>query len=173
MTEYKKDLQTPEVPYDSTPEIIEHIKAVRDNINFLIMELEERAKTHDLSKFSPEELPLFDKYTPILKTLEYGTEEYFENLKQLKPALDHHYKNNRHHPEHFKFSGISGMNLIDIMEMVADWVAASKRTKDGNVYKSLLTNVKRFSIEPQLAAILQNTLDLMESNNHPKTLTFE
>ena len=44
------------------------------------------------------EKELFDKWTPILKTLEYGSEEYKDSLKNLKVALDHHYENNSHHP---------------------------------------------------------------------------
>lgn len=156
-TEHQDSLQIPEVSYDSTPDIAEHIKAVKSNIDYIIMELEERARTHDSSKFSPEELPYYDKYTPRLKTLEYGSEEYKANLRELKPALDHHYSNNRHHPEHFP-DGINGMNLIDVMEMVADWIAAVQRSKDGDIFKSLEVNIKRFNIGPQFAEILTNTV---------------
>lgn len=33
--------------------------------------------------------------------------------------LDHHYQNNDHHPEHFEL-GINGMNLLQLLEMLAD-----------------------------------------------------
>ena len=48
------------------------------------------------------EKSLYDKCTIKLNNIKYGTPEYFEALKELKPALDHHYKENSHHPEHTK-----------------------------------------------------------------------
>jgi len=44
----------------------------------------------------------------------------------MKPALEHHYALYRHHPEHFQ-NGIDDMNLIDLVEMFADWKASSER----------------------------------------------
>ena len=61
-----------------------------------------------------------------LQNSEYGSNEHKEALDIIKPAIDHHYKENRHHPEHFE-DGISGMNLVDICEMISDWKAASDR----------------------------------------------
>jgi len=46
----------------------------------------------------------------------------------MKPAIEHHYKNNRHHPEHFN-NGIDEMNLVDLIELLCDWKAASERNK--------------------------------------------
>lgn len=39
------------------------------------------------------------------------------------------------------------MNLIDIVEMIADWKAASERQKDGNLLVSIEKNAKRFHID--------------------------
>ena len=82
----------------------------------------------------------------------------------MKVALDHHYATYRHHPEHFR-EGINDMNLIDIVEMIADWKAASERQHDGNLLVSIEKNAKRFNIDDQLKKILVNTaktLDEME-----------
>lgn len=79
-----------------------HIKLVNEFINKISDELIERGKSHDLSKLKEPELKYFTKYTPILKQLTYGSEEYQKSLDQLKIALDHHYANNKHHPEHFE-----------------------------------------------------------------------
>ena len=49
---------------------------------------------------------------------------------KFKPAIDHHYANNRHHPEHWP-NGINDMTLMDLIEMLADWKAATARNKNG------------------------------------------
>jgi hypothetical protein len=74
----------------------------------------------------------------------------------MKPALDHHYDLNHHHPEHF-LRGIRGMNLIDIIEMLCDWKAATMRHADGNIYKSIEINQERFNYSYELKEILINT----------------
>jgi hypothetical protein len=137
-------------------ETIKHIQQVRCFINFICHILKLRGECHDLSKLENPEVELFDEFTPKLKNSTYGSEEYNQFLKDLKPALDHHYANNMHHPEAFP-SGINDMNLIDLLEMVCDWKAATMRHSDGNFEKSVLYNVKRFNIDPQLAQIIMNT----------------
>lgn len=101
---------------------------------------------------------MFDKWTPILKALEYGSEEYKKSLEKLKVALNHHYENNSHHPEYYE-DGIDGMDLFDVVEMFFDWCAATKRNKDGNIYKSLDINKDRFKMSDQLYNIMKNTAD--------------
>jgi hypothetical protein len=99
---------------------------------------------------------VFDEYTPKLKRSTYGSDEYKGFLEAMGPALDHHYDVNRHHPEHFE-QGIGGMNLIDLIEMMADWKAATERHEDGDLERSLRINQERFGISDQLVAILRNT----------------
>ena len=88
---------------------------------------------HDASKLVSPEKDGFDKYTPMLAKMEYGSSEYKKCLTELQhPYLDHHYANNSHHPEHYK-NGINGMNLFDVIEMLCDWRAAVKRNKKKQV----------------------------------------
>lgn len=143
--------------YDSTADTKKHIADVALNINKVISELSKRAQDHDKSKLSEEELRFFNEYTPRLKKHKYDSPEYREMLKGLKPALDHHYKNNSHHPEHFS-NGISGMNLIDILEMLADWKSSTKRGVDGDILKSIEINQDRFKYSDELKQILINTI---------------
>ena len=143
--------------YDSTDDTLMHIRRVQDILRGVISELDRRGNVHDLSKFSPEEKPLLDEMTPLLKTLAYGSDEYRESLKGLGPALAHHYKVNSHHPEYFE-NGIAGMSILDLVEMLCDWRAASERTKDGSFSNSVEVGIKRFNIEPQLASILRNSV---------------
>lgn len=55
-------------------------------------------------------------------------------------------------------SSINEMNLFDVLEMLIDWVAATKRHNDGDINKSIEINTKRFFLSPQLVEILKNTV---------------
>lgn len=135
-----------------------HVLSVANKISKFRDALRERAERHDQSKFGEVELPIFTTQTPLLKTLEYGSRAYHEALKTLGEALTHHYKHNDHHPEHHE-KGVNGMDLLQIVEMFCDWWAASERMKEGTIQKSLDFNRSRFSLDDQLTAILQNTID--------------
>jgi len=144
--------------YDSRKDTLEHIANVEGLIHVLMGELAIRKDRHDMSKIFIEEKKIFDVYTPKLKSCTYGSEEYRQYLKEMKPALEHHYKNNSHHPEHY-INGINEMDLIDICEMLCDWKAATKRHHDGDIFASILLNKNRFTISEQLTKILQNTVE--------------
>lgn len=138
--------------------VLEHKKLVAHYMQIVSTELFKRAIEHDYSKFTPEEFDDFERMTPILKTLTYGSDEYKAALKELGPALQHHYQVNSHHPEYYA-NGVNGMSLIDLIEMVCDWMAAVQRVKNGDIYKSLETNKERFAIDAQLTGIIKNTID--------------
>jgi hypothetical protein len=142
--------------YDSKPDTLEHIYKVRRYLREAAKTLQLRAIRHDLSKLKSPEKEAFDQYTPKLQKTTYGSKEYKELLKQLKPALEHHYKNNSHHPEHYP-EGINDMDLFDIIEMFFDWKAASERHEDGDIYKSIAHNQSRFDMTDQLRLIFENT----------------
>ena len=127
----------------------------------VVPEVLRRANAHDNSKLATPEKEMFDEVTERLAGLTYGSDEYNESLKYLKPALDHHYAKNSHHPEHYK-DGINGMNLFDLVEMFFDWKAASERHNDGNINKSIEINGKRFNMSPQLIEIYENTAKMLK-----------
>jgi hypothetical protein len=142
--------------YDSTNNTLTHIKRVAQLLTEAAAELIRRANCHDDSKLKSPEKELFDEYTPKLAGSTYGSDEYKSYLKDLKVALDHHYANNSHHPEHYA-NGIDGMDLYDLLEMFFDWKAAGERHNDGNVYKSIEINKDRFKMSDQLVNIFINT----------------
>lgn len=146
--------------YDSTAETLKHIRMVQKFINKIIHELLQRADLHDETKLKYPEKPIFDLMTPELSGVSYGSKEYRAMLEDMKPAIDHHNKKNRHHIEHFK-NGLDGMNIVDIVEMICDWVAAARRHADGDIRKSIDINKRRFKMDEQLVNILINTLDDM------------
>lgn len=56
-------------------------------------------------------------------------------------------------------SFVDEMDLVQLCEMICDWLAATKRNKNGNIHKSIEFNTGRFDMTPQLASILKNTVD--------------
>ena len=134
-----------------------HVDLVRLLLKDFAIQLLDWGVEHDRSKFSEEELPVFTEYTQKLKGTTYGSDEYKKYLAEMKPALDHHYASNRHHPEHFS-DGIRGMTLVDLVEMLFDWWASTQRHADGDIFRSITLNEKRFNIPPELSDIFRNTI---------------
>lgn len=143
--------------YDSRKDTMEHKEKVRLLIEDLVSALSNRGVIHDESKLESPEKETFDRVTPLLKSLTYGSDEYKQVLKSMGEALSHHYKSNRHHPEFWDRRGIAGMNLVDLVEMFCDWCAATERHNDGSIGRSISQQEKRFSTGPILAAIFLNT----------------
>lgn len=140
----------------SRPETQKHMKRVNELLHIFRVTLNCKGWEHDLSKLEDPELSIFDEFTPKLKGVTYGSDEYKSFLASMKLALDHHYAHNAHHPEHFK-EGVDGMDLADLVEMFMDWKAASERHADGDIMQSIFKNTERFNLSPQLVKILQNT----------------
>ena len=136
---------------------MQHIHTVREILHDMIKLIDERAQKHDASKLESPEQEIFGANYEKLNKTPYGSEEYQKLLEESKPALEHHYANNRHHPQFHK-NGINGMTLIDLVEMLADWKAATKRVKNGNIRHSLEVNAKRFKMTRQLTTIFENTV---------------
>ncbi|MEV6494393.1 DUF5662 family protein, partial [Actinoplanes sp. NPDC051633] len=86
----------------------------------------------------------------------YGSDEYKGSLEAMGEGLKHHYA--RHHPEHFP-NGVNDMTLVVLVEMLADWKAATERHDDGNLRQSLEIQRERFGISDQLLAVLYNTAE--------------
>lgn len=196
--------------FDSRPETHKHIHQVRTLMTKVIVNLMDRADVHDQSKLVSPEVEAFDENTPKLAATTYGSDEYKASLAAIKPALDHHYAENSHHPEHYRWrcpvckgqwsekqtgvtdcpdgkphrfcprccgesaiwececddrpnSGILGMSLLDLIEMLCDWKAATLRHDDGDIRKSIEINQKRFGYSDELKTIFLNTLGLIES----------
>jgi len=154
----------------TTYETKEHIDNVRRYLFKIISELYLRGLDHDKSKLEEPELSILGRFTPKLAKTTYGSEEYKEFLREMRPALDHHYLKNRHHPEYFypevdhleDGDEISCMNLIDLIEMFCDWKAATMRHDDGDLNRSIEINTKRFKLSDQLKNIFINTIKILE-----------
>jgi hypothetical protein len=120
-----------------------------------IGDLYHRAAVHDMSKLEEPELAVFDEFTPKLNQSEYGSDEYKKNLVAMGKGLRHHYDVNRHHPEHWS-NGVYDMNLIDLIEMLADWKAAALRNEN-TLDNSITQNAERFRYDERFEDLLRNT----------------
>lgn len=148
-----------DLAYDSRPDTWAHIARVRELLGDAIQDLLRRGDVHDRSKLEDPELAAFNEFTPRLATLEYGTDEYRETLEQMRPALEHHYAANAHHPEHHD-EGVRGMSLLDLIEMLCDWKAAGERHESGgDLRRSIELNQQRFGYSDELKDILLATAD--------------
>jgi hypothetical protein len=134
---------------------VDHVKKVRDNLFVIRNKLAYRANVHDASKMQEPELSGYAEMTETFKGKHYGTPEYMATIALFKPIVDHHYRHNSHHPEHWP-NGVADMSLLDIIEMLADWKAANDR-RGGDFAKSIQVSIERFKISEQLGAILLNT----------------
>lgn len=142
--------------YDSTADTLRHAIRVAELLAPVAAELVARGISHDRSKTEQPELDVYNEYTPKLKGSTYGSDEYKSFLAGMGAGLAHHYAHNRHHPEHHD-DGVNGMTLIDLLEMLADWKAATERHDDGSLRRSLIVQRDRFGISDQLQSVLENT----------------
>lgn len=142
--------------YDSRPDTYEHIAEVRGRLLHVAQDLIDRAHVHDASKLEEPELLVFDEYTPKLRSSTYGSDEYKRFLEGMGEGLRHHYAGNDHHPEHFP-GGVQDMNLVQVIEMLADWKAATLRHADGSLQRSIVQNAERFGYGKEFMTLLLNT----------------
>jgi len=140
----------------SKQDTLGHVMLLTNFIEIFCNKMRERASVHDQSKLETPEVESFAN-ADKLNTIEFGSDAYKEALAELGPALEHHYENNDHHPEHHP-NGVEDMDLMQIVEMLLDWYASTHRMKDGDIMKSIEINSERFNMSPQLRSILENTI---------------
>lgn len=133
-----------------------HINIVRQNLYIIIRELLKRLAEHDSSKLREPKLSLW-KQMDSEPSYPYGSFEYLKKQKRYKKAFDLHYQANRHHPEHFR-NGIASMNLIDILEMLTDWISYSDVLSITDAVDLVNTQAKRFGFGDETINYIMNTL---------------
>jgi Family of unknown function (DUF5662) len=142
--------------YDSRADMLAHIHRVRDRIGAFVSGMLAHGRAHDASKLEEPEKGVLDRILPRLDGVAYGSPEYEAAVERARPALEHHWRRNTHHPEHHGPAGVAGMDLFDPVEMVCDWMAAAERHPGDGV--KLAYNVGLFGTEPQLASVIADTL---------------
>lgn len=142
--------------YDSTPDTLWHSLRVAELMGELIKELLDRSIRHDLSKTREPERAVYDEFVPRLRAATYGSAEYRTLSDAMGEGLRHHYAHNRHHPEHFA-DGINGMTLVDLVEMLADWKAATERTTHGDLEHRSPLRVAGHRARPQRTTLTRES----------------
>lgn len=139
--------------------IHEHRNRVSANLNKAVQDLLERSINHDNSKLENEEFLAYASVFHEFTKHKFGTKGYQKAKEKIAGAIKHHVTNNRHHPEYFK-EGVNDMNLIDLVEMISDWQAATLNNPDnpGDILKSIENLSETYKISPQLKKILRNTV---------------
>ena len=146
----------------------QHIARVRELLGMFAIQMIRRGDVHDASKFLPVELgplqemqDIIDRDGPALP----GSDEYKRRTELLGPMIDHHRRNNSHHPEFHEFEnggdcmhGINGMDLFDLVEMFFDWRAANL-DRDAGAPMSLSFSCEKYHITGPLRHILFNTAE--------------
>lgn len=133
-----------------------HISRVRRHIDTFIQLLIRRAENHDKSKLEEPELSWWKEMDKEPR-YPYGSEEYKQKIKRWNKVFKHHYQYNRHHPEHYEY-GISEMTLIDIVEMMCDWLGYKDTTSVTEALKVCDEQMARYDISEELRQVIFNTL---------------
>ena len=133
-----------------------HISRVRKHMNTFVQLLLKRAINHDKSKLEEPELSWWKEMDKEPR-YPYGSEEYKQKIKRWDKVFKHHYKYNRHHPEHYEY-GISEMTLVDIVEMMCDWLGYKDTIAISEALKVCDEQMKRYDIPDGIRQIIFNTL---------------
>jgi hypothetical protein len=143
--------------------ILLHRSLVASVIRALANRLDERAGTHDISKFEIDELEGFCQLDAGRgqQREEYGSKNYEDGIENID-AVRLHQSRNRHHPEYWP-GGIKDMSFIDIVELLADWEVA-RRTRDieEDINKTWLTHQKRFHLSDEELFFLRTLWEKIE-----------
>lgn len=141
---------------DTETYIKEHISRVRNHIETFVQLLMVRALNHDKTKLEEPELSLW-KAMDKEPRYPYGSDEYKDKVKRYEPVFSHHYKYNRHHPEHYEF-GVCEMTLVDLVEMLSDWLGYKDYMTITEAVTVCDQQMERYNMSEELRQILFNTL---------------
>jgi len=144
--------------YDFDSDISSHIENVKKKMMTISGSIWDRGIHHDESKLHDPEYSAYKEFTPKLADIAYQSPEYklITHDPEFRSAIDHHKSINPHHPEYYE-DGVNGMDLIDVVEMLCDWKAASERHKNASWEDGFKINCEKYNIGPQLSKILWNT----------------
>jgi hypothetical protein len=95
-------------------------------------ELIKRAEVHDASKFDSDERIPYVWLTEYHRRRRNGEPfEYPAGIEeQVRAAVEHHVKSNRHHPEFHLLP--NDMTEVDLIELVCDWTAMAQEFDQDN-----------------------------------------
>ena len=148
-----------------------HQQLVAEKMVKCAKRLLDKGMAHDASKFSEIEKRTYTE--PVWKlnhnNVEYGSEKYNRLVAQMDEGWEHHIAENDHHPQWFEKFGsqtlddpIKAMDMFALIEMLCDWIAASRRN-NSRACDAMRFLKKKYPLDSQIECILNNTLDLIEN----------
>lgn len=151
----------------------EHINRVRRCLSLMASvteyagELDERARIHNASKYSDEERVPYIWLTEFHRCRRAGESfSYPDGMEeQVRVAIEHHVKTNRHHPEFH--ADPNNMTDVDLIEMVCDWTAMSQEFgQDGGSARGWADKTigNRLHLNEYRRRFVYSMIDLLDSN---------
>lgn len=128
----------------------------------------EAADIHDLSKFAPDEFPGFVYFSSIARMHAFGSPAYNKAMSDNNGVIELHYSRNSHHPEHHE-RGVKDMGLVDLVEMVADWQAASDVYGKTPFEDGLEILRERFELDPRHLYLIRLIRDAISAKSVTET----
>ena len=146
---------------------------MQDAMWLIINNLTDRARLHDASKFSDDEIEGYAKFEMMPEGLEYGSPEHEAVMKAILTDNDcfkNHVAANDHHPEHY--ADVQKMPFTAIQEMVCDWAGAHlSYGTTGSWQKSVVENTEKYDFSDgqiwliyEVAKFLMNHIEVLREN---------
>jgi hypothetical protein len=107
---------------------------------------------HDNSKWSAEEYETFLGARDSLRGSKDGTDKEYTNHYK-SDAIQHHVKNNSHHPEFWDERGLP-MPVVNVIAMFFDWLSRSKQ-RNMNMDDFWEYNISKLSNQPHAIQIVE------------------
>lgn len=139
-----------------TDYLYEHRALVHDKLATVSREINTRARRHDQSSLSGTELRIYKEHFDELQKYPIFDPRRDIVLSKMRVAIAYHHEANDHHPEHFT-NGIDDMNLLQLMEFVADVMSQSEQNGI-DVYEILPLLKDQYDISNQLYQVILNTV---------------
>lgn len=137
----------------------QHICNVRKYLSYFSRIVYNRGVEHDQSKLMEPELSLWKKMDeePRYPYSIDPNSEYQKKLERHKTVFELHWRNNRHHPEHFH-GWYTEMDLVDLIEFMCDNISYKQNLTFEECERLIKDQCARYNFPDILQNILLNTL---------------
>ena len=144
--------------------IMRHRETVAEFLHNLSDYFRARAREHDQSKLMFDEFEGFARINRVARNHAYGTKEYEESMASEKEpggAIHLHFSRNAHHPEFH--DSPKDMGLLDLMELVIDWKAATLTYGTNTLAESMPVQRKRFDFDPWQWRVIDEMVAIVDA----------
>ena len=143
--------------------IMRHRNMVNYALNEMADELRTRGRVHDLSKLQYDEFVGYIGINVAARQYEFGSDELKAAIAEQGDSVRLHYRRNQHHPEWY--DSPDSMTLMNVIEMVIDWWAASMAyggNSKGDVRRSRDEMYKRYEFSEGQRWVIDQMVDWIE-----------